>query len=154
MSAIISLHRFYGVDDNFRASYLVQTVLSGLRNRLGHTSTPKLPLDVHQLRGIFSSYRRSQLNNVCWLAVVVWFRKLLRKSNVVPDSMTDLVLRRHDVTYYEDYVTFTVRTTKTLKKGERPLLGNWKSMAVLFYLSSTYDRKLEIQRHVVQCLCN
>lgn len=220
-------------------------VLSGLRNRLGHMSTPKMPLSIGQLQAIFYTYPRSEINNVCWLAIMICFRTLLRKSNVVPDSLMDHVLLRGDVKFYDDYLTFAVCTTETLKKGEKPLiipimktnsvgfcvwsmlrwhfsvypagpnspillcpaggglrpllyrevlrfikqsvsdiglsgaavglhslrhsgamflqqigvplheiqlLGDWRPMAVLFYLSSTYEHKHEIQRHVVSCL--
>lgn len=35
---------------------------------------------------------------------------------------------------------------------EIQLLGDWRSMAVLLYLSSTYERKIEIQHVVVSSL--
>lgn len=37
---------------------------------------------------------------------------------------------------------------------EIQMLGDWRSMAVLLYLSSTYDRKVEIQQLVVSSLNN
>lgn len=245
MSAVVTLHRFYGVQGDFRSTFLVQTVMAGLRNRLGHSSTPKLPLSVHQLKTMFGVYERSELNNVCWIAIMLCFRTLLRKSNVVRESNTDHVLLRGDVTFYPEYLTLSVRTSKTLKKGERPfvipvykcsvpgfclwsllrwhityypapldsplllkrmgfgvtpllytdvlkflkdtveriglsrsdvglhslrrsgamflqeigiplheiqMLGDWRSLAVLYYLSSTYERKLEIQKQVIRAL--
>lgn len=191
-------------------------------------------------------YERSELNNVCWIAIMLCFRTLLRKSNVVCKANTDHVLLRGDVTFYPEYLTLSVRTSKTLKKGERPfiipvydkcsvpgfclwsllrwhivhypapldsplllkrtnrgitpllytdvlkflkdsvekiglsrsevglhslrrsgamflqeigiplheiqMLGDWRSLAVLYYLSSTYKRKLEIQKQVVMAL--
>lgn len=46
LSGIIVLHKFYGVFPGFRDSFLVQTMLAGLKRRLGTRSTPKIPLSV------------------------------------------------------------------------------------------------------------
>lgn len=243
LSGIIVLHKFYGVFSDFRASFLVQTVLAGLKRRLGSRSTPRIPLSVDQLIQIFRIYPRSAFNDVCWLAVIICFRTLLRKSNVVSDSSSDHVLLREDIQFFEDKVVFRMRTSKTRNKGEDvfeipvmrcsnygfcvytqlwnhvnhypapqssplllkcsrsglvplmykdvlfflkncvkllglsadrvglhslrrsgamflqkigiplyeiQLLGDWKSMAVMLYLASTFTRKVEIQSVVVQ----
>lgn len=242
LSGIVVLHRFYGLDGSFRDSYLIKTVLAGLKNRIGCQSSPSLPLSIEQLNKIWQQYPRSPLNDACWLAVLICFRTLLRKSNVVVDDLSHHTLLRKDVTFYSDRVIFNVYTSKTRRKGEnvlsipimktgnlgfcvwtllsqhftmypaepdspmlckRPaipllyrdvlrflkesvsmlgispdrfglhslrrsgamhlqklgiplyeiqMLGDWRSMAVLLYLSSTYDRKLEIQQIVVSSL--
>lgn len=241
LSAVISLQKFYGFSGELRSCYLIHMVLSGLRNRLGNCSTPKRPLSVNQLQSIYNVYPKNSLNDVCWLAMMICFRTLLRKSNVVPDSLTSHTLLRKDVRFFPDYVEFSVATTKTRKKGEevlvipvyrtsnRPfcvyqllyehfllfpaspdspllmkgsqplmyrdvlkfmkncvcligiqkesvglhslrrsgamylqsigiplyeiqLLGDWRSMAVLYYLSSNFDRKVHVQRIVISSL--
>lgn len=245
LSAIVVLHKFYGVEIQIRDSYLIQTVLAGLKKRLGCASSPRLPLSVEQLQQIFYIYPRNPLNDCCWLAVALCFRTLLRKSNVLSDDNTTHVLLRQDVTFDSDRVVFHVHTTKTRRVGEdvliipvvktdnlcfcvyrllwqhlnaypappsapllqkssngviRPLLyrdvssflkncvqllgippnryglhslrrsgalflqsigvplheiqllGDWKSMAVMLYLASTFDRKLDIQSMVVNQL--
>lgn len=245
LSAVINLQKFYGFFCDIRSTFLMQMVISGLKNRLGNSTIPKRPLDVNQLHLIYLLYHRSPINDACWLALIICFRTLLRKSNVVPDNSTSHVLLRRDVTFYHDHVLFHVNTTKTRKKGEEKLLipvyrtdrtcfcvktllynhfsnfpaqpdsplllkhspaglvpllykdvlrflkegvkliglsdvhfglhsmrrsgamflqsigvplyeiqllGDWKSMAVLFYLASTFDRKVSIQNLVVNAL--
>lgn len=245
LSSVVVLHKFYGLDTQIRESFLIKTVLAGLRNRLGNASTPKLPLTVQQLQTIFAIYPRTELNDCCWLAIAICFRTLLRKSNVLPDDNSTHALLRRDVVFYQDHIVFHVHTTKTRRVGEdtlvipvvrvdnpafcvysllykhftryplppnspllaksvsgviKPLLykdvsaflkncvqllgvpssryglhslrrsgavflqslgvplheiqllGGWRSMAVMLYLASTFDRKLEIQTLVLQGL--
>lgn len=245
LSSVVVLHKFYGLEGNFRESYLMKTVLSGLKNRIGCQSVPMLPLTIEQLHSIWLLYPRSPLNDACWLATLICFCTLLRKSNVVVDDLSRHTLLRKDVVFYSDRVIFSVHTSKTRRKGENVLsipiirtgklgfcvwsllsahfrmypaslespillkyssngstpllyrdvlrflkesvtmigisperfglhslrrsgamhlqklgiplyeiqmLGDWRSMAVLLYLSSTYDRKVEIQHIVVSSL--
>lgn len=105
----------------FRDSFLVQTLLAGLKRRLGNRSVPKIPLSVQQLYQIYRIYPRSDINDSCWLAIIICFRTLLRKSNVVSDSVLDHTMLRGDVQFFEDRVVFNVRTTKTRGKGEEIL---------------------------------
>lgn len=118
LSGIIVLHKFYGVGQSFRNTYLVQTMLSGLKRRLGSSSTPKVPLSVEQLNHIYWLYPKNPMNDVCWLAIIICFRTLLRKSNVVSDTENSHVLLREDVLIFHDRVVFKVRTSKTRQKGE------------------------------------
>lgn len=53
LSSVVVLHRFYGEIGDFRNSYLMETVLSGLKKRIGCDSLPKLPLSVEQLQQIW-----------------------------------------------------------------------------------------------------
>lgn len=121
LSSIVLLHKFYGLDIQIRDSYLIQTVMAGLKKRLGCTSSPRLPLSVLQLQQIFMIYPRNPLNDCCWLAVVICFRTLLRKSNVLVDDNTTHVLLRKDVTFESDRVIFRVHTTKNSEIGGRCL---------------------------------
>lgn len=131
LSGIIVLHRFYGIEQSFRDTYLVQTMLAGLKRRLGASSTPRLLLSIERLNLIYRVYPRSALNDSCWLAVIICFRTLLRKIKVVSHGENTHVLLREDVVVYPDRVVFKVRTSKTRLKGEEileiPVLvwGNW-----------------------------
>lgn len=100
---------------------MIQTLLSGLKRRLGTTSTLKVLLNWIQLNQIFWSYPRSPLNDSCWLAIIICFRTLLRKSNVVSDKDNVHVLLREDVQFFHDRVVFRVRTSKTRMKGKEVL---------------------------------
>lgn len=121
LSSIVVLHRFYGFKMCIRDSYLIQTVLSGLRRRLGTCSTPKLPLSIYQVDNICRLYPKNPHNDCCWLATVICFRTLLRKSNVVVGDSSEHILRREDVTFCSDKVIFRVHTSKTRKKGQETL---------------------------------
>lgn len=59
-----------------------------------------------------------------WACVMLGFRSLLRKSNLVPTSATDLthVLRRSDVTFTSEGLRLCVRSSKTRKRGENDLV--------------------------------
>lgn len=118
LSSIVVLHKFYGLEGNFRESYLIKTVLAGLKNRIGSQSSPTLPLTIEQLHKIWLLYPRSQLNDACWLAILICFCTLLRKSNVVLDDLSHHTLLRKDVEFYIDRVIFNVHTSKTRRKGE------------------------------------
>lgn len=120
LSAIISLQN--GVDCQLHSCFLIHMVLSGLRNSLGHRSTPKKPLSVLQLQLIYNVYQKNPLNNVCWYAMMICFQTLLRKCNVVFDAATSHTLLRKDVIFYQYYVVFHVCTTKTRRKGEETLI--------------------------------
>lgn len=121
LSSVVVLHRFYGLDGDFRSSYLMKTVLAGLKKRIGCQSSPSLPLSIDQLQRIWQMYPRSPLNDGCWLCVLICFRTLLRKSNVVVDDLSHHTLLRRDVTFYPDRVVFSVYTSKTRRKGENVL---------------------------------
>lgn len=108
LSSIVVLHKFYGLDGNFRESYMMKIVLAGLKNRIGCQSTPMLPLTIEQLKMIWSLYPRSPLNDVYWLATLICFRTLLRKSNVVVDDLSHHTLMRKDVIFLPDRVIFNV----------------------------------------------
>lgn len=121
LSGVIVLLKFYGVDQSFRDSYLIQTMLAGLKRRVGVRSTPKLPLSIKQLSQIYWLYPRFPLNNACWLAIIICFHTLLRKSNVVYDKENVHVLLRSDVVFFPIRVVFNIRTSKTRNKGEEIL---------------------------------
>lgn len=122
VSSLVVLHKFYGVDSGFRESYLIQTAMAGLKKRIGCLTSPRLPLTVEQLSDIYLNYPRSMLGDCCWLAVLISFRTLLRKSNVVLDDMSGHTILRKDVTFYPDKVVFKVHTTKTRRKGDETLV--------------------------------
>lgn len=77
LSAVVTLQKFYGISCDICSSFLIHLVMSGLRNRLGNRTTPKSPLTLDQLQMIYSLYPYTDLNDVCWLAVLFSFRTLL-----------------------------------------------------------------------------
>lgn len=125
LSAIISLHKFYGFDQKFREKYFIKLVMEGLKSRLGQQVSQKQPLSTDQLLQMYNHVNKSNTKEmIMWSAIVISFRSLLRKSNLLPDKIDDacdhLMLRR-DVVATDYGFCLNVYSTKTLKYRERVL---------------------------------
>lgn len=122
MSAIIALHRFYGYEIDFRSYYLIRLVLKGLKNLDVEGTRAKIPFTLSQLHSMYVLHVITDFDDICWLAVIICVRTLLRKSNVLPSSVNDPhVITRSDVCFYPGLVVFTIRSSKTKHKGDEPL---------------------------------
>lgn len=126
LSSIIVLHKYYGHPAEFRNTFYIQLVIRGLKRVLGDQVTQSIPLTPEQLLSCFKlTSSGGGLEDTCWAAVVLCFRTLLRKSNVLPDS-SDLsksphVIRRKDVKFYGWGMVITVYSSKTIQYRERSL---------------------------------
>ena len=120
LSALISLHKFYGLPCDFRDTFLISMILKGLKSTLGEEVKQMKPLTVDQLMDIHKQVVESELDNIYWAIMMLSFRSLLRKSNLVPDSRSvcDHVLRRKDIEVHEWGVMLKVRSSKTLQHKE------------------------------------
>ena len=120
LSALISLHKFYGYDVTFRDSFLVKLVMRGLRAQLGDHKIQMQHLTVSQLTSMFHGSVKTSLDLAIWGILILSFRSLLRKSNIVPDSPINMrhVVRRRDVVFSSWGITILVRSTKTLQAQE------------------------------------
>ena len=124
LSAINTLHKFYGCDIDFRQVFLVKLVLKGLKSTLGNTTIQKIPFSVEELMAMYRSLDfNSELEMLCWTVIIVSFRTLLRKSNLVPSTTGDYshVLRRRDIQFHDWGMTVKVSSTKTLRFSEYTL---------------------------------
>lgn len=125
LSAIIGLHRYYGYAADFRDSYSVHLVLEGLKRKLGTATLSRSPLNITQLlqmsRWVSFENIKSQ---AMWAAIVFCFRTLLRKSNVLPDTLTGsathVILRKH-IEFIPQGMMVHVYSSKTLKHKNRVL---------------------------------
>lgn len=91
LSAIIALHKFFGHVSNFRDSFILQLVLKGLARTLGKEVSQKVGLSPQQLLKIHARLDFSELNVVTkWAAIILSFRSLLRKANIVPSTYKDM----------------------------------------------------------------
>ena len=120
LSAIVSLHKFYGYPVLFRECFLVKLVMKGLRSQLGDVSVQMQPLTVSQLREIYIKCVLSEQDLLLWHVIMLSFRSLLRKSNIVPDTDKDMghAVRRCDVQVHSWGIMLLVRSTKTLQCRE------------------------------------
>ena len=124
LSAINVLHRFYGFDIDFREFFLIKLVMKGLKSILGDHVKQKRPFSVEELQRMFERLDFSSENEMlCWAVIILSFRTLLRKSNLVPTSISDMahVLRRRDVVFHPWGLMITVESTKTLRHSEYTL---------------------------------
>lgn len=121
-SALNSLHKFYGINVDFRDSYLVKLVLKGLKSLDDGGSSARIPFSIHQLESIYTRSVRNDYDEICWLAVIICVRTLLRKSNVLPSKVNDThIMSRKDVEFHPELLIFTVYSSKTRSKKEEPL---------------------------------
>ena len=97
--------------------YLVKLVMKGLKSQLGDQRVQMQPLTADQLRNMYAMAILTPDDVTIWGAVILSFRSLLRKSNIVPDGETNLrhVLRRRDVELQEWGVMIRVHSSKALQ---------------------------------------
>lgn len=125
LSAIMVLHRFFGYEATYRESYYLKLLLTGIDNNSRSGHGPKDCLSPSQLRTMYSNIDFSDINHhTMWACVILGFRSLLRKSNLVPTSAQDLshVLRRSDVYFTPDGLRLIVRSSKNRKANENDLV--------------------------------
>lgn len=125
LSAIISLHKYYGFEANFRESYFIKMVLEGLKSILGMQVSQKMSLSCDELIKMHDHVRIGWCKQrVMWFSLVTAFRTLLRKSNLIPEKIDEedshVVLRR-DVEKTEFGYCINVYSSKTLKHKKRIL---------------------------------
>ena len=152
MSAVTRLHEFYGHDMDFRGSFLLKLVMAGIKRQLGDAVSQKMPLTPSQMRDIYAHLDMTDWNvATMWAALIFSFRTLLRKSNIVPDSLSSQnhVVTRGDIVRQADRITVRVSSTKTLKYRERVLeIPLFKVSSAPFCVVSQLERHLDLTREV------
>lgn len=121
LSAIISLHKFFGYDKSFRDYFVIELVMKGLGRRLGKSVNQKIGLSPSDFCAIYKKLDISNINVLTmWSALILSFRSLLRKSNVVQTVYNDMdmVVSRSDIHFTSNGIILDVRKTKTLQRRE------------------------------------
>ena len=124
VSAINRLHNYYGHQINFRDFFMVKLVFMGIKRQLGDFIVQKIPLTPKHLLRMYGCLDVSNRNMLAmWCGIILSFRTLLRKSNIVPDSTNKdtHVLRRSSVLFCDEGMILKVNSTKTLQYIERVL---------------------------------
>ena len=120
LSAVWSLHKLNGLPYLDPSSFEIQMTLKGIKRSLGDARTQARPITVYDLKRIFASLDFTSSEDVAfWLALLLGFRGLLRKSNIVEDGMALLL---SDVVLESWGVLVKLRRTKTITCRERVLL--------------------------------
>lgn len=121
LSAVITLHRFFGFERPFRDYFVINMVLKGLGRHLGKEVNRKIGLSATQLCEIYKLLDLSDINVITkWAALMLSFRSLLRKSNIVQtvSGKMDMVISRSDVDFTNEGIILNVRKTKTVQRKE------------------------------------
>ena len=101
------------------SSFEIMITLRGIRRVLSCPVRQARPVSVMELRRIFSTINLLDSQDVAfWLAILLCFRGLLRKSNVCEVGLAVLV---RDLEFHWWGVLLSVRRSKTICFGERVL---------------------------------
>ena len=124
VSAVLSLNLYYGHDIRWiRSEFEFCMTMSGVRRTLGDPEPHRPTLTIQQLLLMSSHVDLQDPNQVCmWAAIVTGFRTLLRKSNLVPDTLTSVsghYLRRGAVNFSEWGMSIAVSSSKTIQYAQR-----------------------------------
>ena len=136
LSAVWSLHKLSGVPHLDPSSFEIQMTLKGIKRTLGDERCQARPITVHELKLVFSTLDMSNSEDVAfWLALLICFRGLLRKSNVVEQ---DLALLYSDVDLTSWGLLIKLRRTKTITCKERVLVIPFVSIASVFCVRKSF----------------
>lgn len=126
LSLLIVLHKYHRFPAEFRGTFYIQLVIRGLRRILGDEPCQSIPLSPEQLLQCYRTIEgKDSLENACWAAIILCFRILLRKSNVLPEQAKVPypmhIIRRKDAQFYNWGMVLTVFASKTIQFKERRL---------------------------------
>ena len=122
LSGLILLHKVYGLPCEFRCDIRVQFTLRGIRRELGDQTKRKDPLLPPDLKKIQECVDfGNQTDFAVWACIVLGFRTLLRKSNLLPGEHSIHCVKRGDVKFYKWGMTLLIRSSKTIQHKERAL---------------------------------
>ena len=117
LSAVWVLHRINGVLHVDPSSFEIHMTLKGIRRTIGDVRSQARPITIPELESIFNILDLSDSQDLAfWCALIICFRGLLRKSNVVEEGLAILV---QDVTSHSWGTLIKVRRTKTISFRQR-----------------------------------
>ena len=109
LNIISLLHKSHALESPLN-SFLVKSVLRGIRNKIEREPVVKLPVTPTILYKILDNMNLSIVLDACvWMTCMVMFYGLLRKNNVVGVHK----ILRQDCVFGEDSVVLTIRSSKT-----------------------------------------
>lgn len=142
-----------GFSGNFREIYVIQLVMKGLARRLGKNVSQKIGLSPAEFHVMYYKVDLADVNNITmWAALMMSFRTLLRKSNLVQTTYkdSDSVVQRSDVCCNETGIILKVRRTKTLQNKEYVLeIPVYQVNSEVFCAVSMLHTHLARTRHII-----
>lgn len=98
--------------------------LKGIKRSLGNhvqRKSPMTPAILRQIHGVINF--NNALDTAIWAASLIAFYGLLRKSNLMPDSLggfdASRQLTRSDFTFFQDRIDARIKWSKTVQYGQR-----------------------------------
>ena len=124
VSAVLSLNLFYGHDvRHIRSEFEFCMTMAGIKRLLGDPTPPRPTLTVAQLLAMSDQVDLKDPKELCmWAALVVGFRSLLRKSNLVPDTVAGTsphYLKRGAVEFTDWGLLIKISSSKTIQYMQR-----------------------------------
>ena len=123
VSGVISLNKYFAYDvSHIRLDFVFSTTMKGLRRLLGDPEPRRITLTLENLLNMSLSVDWLNMNEVSmWTCVVLSFRSLLRKCNLVPDNLKleGHFLRRKSLRFMPWGVLLHISSSKTVQYGQR-----------------------------------
>ena len=128
LSLLKQINIVLGADISFFSSHQIASLKMAAKRVLAAPPNRKAPITIEILLAIHNLSNFSDPYHVCmWAVFVVAFFSLLRKSNLVPNSVSDTLdpqaayLKKGDVVFFTDHCILTVHKTKTIQFRQRVL---------------------------------
>ena len=119
LGGLWQLHKVLGFDHMDPNRFELYITLRGIRRMLGDTVEQARPASITDLQKLYMLLDMSKSEDVAfWVAVILGFRGLLRKSNIVEEG---LALKISDLEWETWGLAIRLRRTKTISFKERVL---------------------------------
>lgn len=134
MNVIRLIHLDAGFPNPLLKNFEIEMISRGIRRSLGKPPVQKLPISIKMLIDIFSLLNMDVgADRAFWAASLVAFFGMLRKSTLLPMSVSDhtdhFLLRSDIVSLSLNYFMLRVRHSKTIQYGQRVLMLPFVSCA-------------------------
>ena len=126
LNVVRLLHVNAGLENPLLGNWEVTMIQRGIARKLGRPPRQKLPITIEILKDIFKLLDLELIvDGAFWIACLVCFFGLMRKSTLLPKSMNDLsgkyLLRSDVVDLGSRSFLIRVRHSKTIQYGQRVL---------------------------------
>ena len=124
VSGVISLNNYFGHDVKYiRSEFDFITTMAGIRRVLGDPTPVRPSFTINDLESMYKFVDLNSADDRCmWACLALSFRSLLRKSNLVPDSVANPIghfIRRGALSFTEWGMEISVSSSKTVQYGQK-----------------------------------
>lgn len=127
LNVVRIIHLEVGLPNPLGDNFYLSLTLRGIKRELASPPSRKLPITPALLHHLGAGLNiKTPRGASVWAAALIMFFSLLRRSNVLPTSMSEFVpskqLRRKDITVLRDKLLINIRWSKTNQFKERSML--------------------------------